>query len=159
MGTTDAASGMSSDAVLAHFGVKGMHWGVRKEEPEAVAPSKPARRVADSLDVKAVNKTTSKVEANGTRVLSNKELQGLITRMNLEQQYTKLIEGPEVKPGKTFIDKLLSNANKAQQLNNHLNSPLAKVLIKNAKNGIKLSQKVAKTKTAKVAVGAGLALL
>lgn len=64
---------------LAHYGVKGMRWGVRRGSKEA--PSSDAAR-ATELRTRAKQ---SKVKA-----LSNKELQEAINRMNLEQQFKRL---------------------------------------------------------------------
>lgn len=135
-------------AGMAHFGVKGMHWGVRKDEtPSSSSPAaKPVRRAADSADVKAVKKSEEKIDTHGTRVLSNNELQSVITRMNLEQQYSRLAN-PEVKDGEDAIKRILNRANQAQALHKHLNSPLSKAIFKAAK-------KASKTKAAKIAVGA-----
>lgn len=49
---------------LAHFGVKGMRWGVRKK-----IQNKPRKSISE---------------------MSNQELQDLINRKNLEKQYTNL---------------------------------------------------------------------
>lgn len=68
-----------AEDVLAHFGVKGMKWGVRRR-PKA-APSKDAQA---SLDVRA------KVKTGKIKSVSNSELQLAINRMNLEQQFKRL---------------------------------------------------------------------
>jgi hypothetical protein len=65
--------------ILAHFGVKGMKWGVHRKSP--VPASKDAQR---SLDVRKKAKT-GKVKS-----LTNEELQLAINRMNLEQQFKRL---------------------------------------------------------------------
>jgi len=68
------------DEVLSHFGVKGMHWGVRRSRAQIDdAP--------DHIETKAIKK---KASFGRTRKLSNAELQKAITRMNLEQQFRAL---------------------------------------------------------------------
>lgn len=71
--------------VLAHFGKKGMKWGVRKGHG---APSHPAH--PDHVLVKG---HSQKLKEGGTKALSNKELQDIITRKNLEKQYHDLAGG------------------------------------------------------------------
>lgn len=82
-----------TDDGLAHFGIKGMKWGVRRREgpdgtvangPDAAGPDTRSEdaKVADAARVKPISQ------------LSNQELQILISRMNLEQQYSKLTAAP-----------------------------------------------------------------
>lgn len=73
----------SSDDILRHFGVKGMHWGVRRSR--LTAPESP--------DATRVRTIQEKVRKGGTRALTNEEIQALVTRMNLEQQYGRLNPG------------------------------------------------------------------
>lgn len=91
------------DDVLEHFGVKGMHWGVRTSRggtpPSHYVPSQDAANVASSK---------AKVRAGGTKTLSTKELQDLVTRLNLEQQFTKLQPSGQKKAGKIISDILLN---------------------------------------------------
>lgn len=67
------------DDFLAHYGVKGMKWGVR-------------RKTKGPSSTEAERKTAVKTQAKkeGVRTLSNKDLQDAITRMNLEQQFKRL---------------------------------------------------------------------
>ena len=77
---------------LEHYGIKGMKWGVRKNRdsgPESSsAPAKPKPTM--SADAKRVSKIKSKVKTKGRDSLSNDEMQDLVKRMNLEQQYSNL---------------------------------------------------------------------
>lgn len=92
---------------LRHYGVKGMKWGVRRYEdarakrhaPTAVATrqnpgdyvqSKGGRNQAASADAVATQVFRQKAKASTTDSLSNQELQQLVQRMNLEQQYSTL---------------------------------------------------------------------
>jgi len=79
-GPGSAGTGGAVDEFLEHFGVKGMRWGVRKRSE---APA--------SADVQRVRTIQSKIKRGKTDALSNKELQDLVTRMNLEQQYGRMI--------------------------------------------------------------------
>lgn len=82
-GSVVAGSLSSLDDVLAHYGVKGMHWGVRKARN---APPGPAQ----SSDSKRTDEFAARAKAGGHKALDTKELQELVNRMNLEQQYNRL---------------------------------------------------------------------
>lgn len=69
------------DAVLAHFGVKGMKWGQRLRSSRGT-PSEDHTR---SREIKKKGRGIG-----GTKKLSNEELKSLIERMNLEQQLSDL---------------------------------------------------------------------
>ena len=75
---------------LEHFGVKGMKWGVRKKRVSGSsgAPAKPKPPMSD--DAKRAAKIKSKIKSKGRDSLSNDEMQDLVKRMNLEQQYSRL---------------------------------------------------------------------
>lgn len=68
---------------ISHYGIRGMKWGVVRSRKQIDD---------DSEDVVRVKGAKEKIKANRTtNVLSNKELQDVVTRMNLEQQYSRLI--------------------------------------------------------------------
>lgn len=94
--------GRKTDDYLAHFGVKGMKWGVtRKSKSSGSSSSGDGKEEASSDSAKA-SASKSRVKKSGTKALNNDELQGLVTRMNLEQQYNKLSTS-NTSPGKKFI--------------------------------------------------------
>jgi hypothetical protein len=92
---SDLAYNDSVGEVLAHFGVKGMKWGVRRGVGTPRAPSSEDKARADELAKKV------KV-GGGHHVLSNKELEDLTKRMNLEQQYSRL-DVSDVKRGEDAV--------------------------------------------------------
>lgn len=109
------------DEVLAHHGIKGMKWGVRRDRGKAaVAKSAPTLSEHASEDFKAAIAARSKPASH----LSNKEMQDLINRMNLEQQYTRLLstpppavaKAPPTRKQKTakFVTNLLVDVGKEQ---------------------------------------------
>lgn len=89
--------------VLAHHGVKGMRWGVRKGKG---APTHPA-----SEDHTRAAEAGAKAKESGVKALSNKELQDIITRKNLEKQHRELVGGgSKFDKGHKHIKKILSVA-------------------------------------------------
>lgn len=93
------------DDILAHYGIKGMRWGVRRSkaelsgEPEPITiKAKPGKKIVTSggknqpvsEDAKQAAVIKQKARASGSQSLSNDEMRILVNRMNLEQQYFKL---------------------------------------------------------------------
>jgi hypothetical protein len=77
-----------SDAVdefLEHYGIRGMKWGVRRKSSKSSSPEPddaPEHTRARSLHTVA--------KTRGTRKLTNKDLEDLNKRLNLEQNYSNL---------------------------------------------------------------------
>ena len=74
---------------LEHFGVKGMKWGVRRSGKS--------------------KGSSSKSQSNPIKDLDDKELQRLVTRMNLEQQYSRLTATqPVTNRGRQRVNAILA---------------------------------------------------
>jgi hypothetical protein len=94
------------DEVLAHYGVKGMKWGVNRGRRRPSAPDSP-----DAAQAKAVR---SQIKSNrGTDSLSNQDLRALVQRMSLEQQYSQL-SANRASFGKRFVTGVLKNVGTQQ---------------------------------------------
>jgi hypothetical protein len=111
--------------ILAHHGVKGMKWGVRKsggsrESTQARVDATVSRTGKAKLkssggsgwkahpDAVSAHAIKQVLKKSGTHALSNQELQQLNTRLNLEQQTARLT-GSTHGNGKQFVTKLLMN--------------------------------------------------
>lgn len=90
------------EAFIAHFGVKGMKWGVRRGRSTSSGP------VSD--DAAKAHALKTQVKTSGTKSLNNDELQHLVTRMNLEQQYGRLTESSptHLSNGQKFVKGAVS---------------------------------------------------
>lgn len=100
---------------VKHHGVKGMHWGVRKNDSGGAPSSEDHTRAAD---------LKTRRRSAGTRSLSNKELQDLITRLNLEKQIKQLAPTPKESVG-NFLSGLLRDTGK-QQVSRYVNDAATK---------------------------------
>ena len=118
--------------VLAHFGVKGMRWGVRKTVRSAVAGKVAARRSAknahQSEDAQAANAASSKLKKTGIKSLTNKEIKTLNERMQLEQSLRNLqANQPNTfRRGHAVVKEIVGVGQTAVGVFNLANSPLAK---------------------------------
>ena len=112
------------DEFLAHYGVKGMKWGVRRNRSavEVSVKATPGRRVKarggenQSAHEDAIRAATYKRVAtkSTTDALSTKQLQEVVNRMNLEQQYNRLRPTNMSDLGKDFARKMAAeNSNQA----------------------------------------------
>jgi len=90
--------GSTIEDFLSHFGVKGMKWGTRHAPGSGPSASEDASRARE---------ISTKAKSGGTKTLSNKELQDLITRQNLEQQYARLNPSKTKKAVQLVADILL----------------------------------------------------
>lgn len=112
---------MDQNDILAHFGVKGMHWGVRRT-PEQLGykKGKTDNRSEDKKEVDSLRKRSSKT-------LSNKELEKITKRMNLERQYSDL-KRKEISAGEQYVNSVFKYATTAAAVYGMYRSPLGKAV-------------------------------
>lgn len=126
---------------LAHYGVKGMKWGVRKSDgshPEAVAVRtkvKPRSHMKTKVATRggrahpavpeaiAAREKQQVLKKSGVNALTNKDLQDLSTRLNLEQNVLRLAGTKTNKAGKQWAE---------QELKKHGSAEVARVMAKRA---------------------------
>ncbi len=112
------------DEFLAHYGIKGMKWGVRRNRSavDVSVTATPGKRVKarggenqpaheDAVKVATYKRVAAK---STTDALSTKQLQEVVNRMNLEQQYDRLRPTTMSDLGKQFAVKMAAeNSNQA----------------------------------------------
>lgn len=101
-------AGNTTDDFLVHYGIPGMRWGRHKARPSYESSVRVAGASAPraSEDAKTTGNYQARAKAGGTAALSTKELQALVTRQNLEQQYARLNPRP-VSVGQQIMGSLL----------------------------------------------------
>lgn len=115
MDRSDRIDGL--DDILAHYGVQGMKWGVRKPSSSGpqdvkvktylgnrIVRTTGGKKHGLSEDATKAAVSRQKAKKSNVRSLSNKELQDLVNRMNLEQQYSQLEKKRVEKGRKTVTD-------------------------------------------------------
>jgi hypothetical protein len=91
---------MDDEAVLIHFGRKGMKWGAHVFGTRNSSPG--------SSDHQRAQEVHGLIKIGGVKAASNKDLQDLVTRLNLEQQHARLTATPSrVEAGHNFVRKTL----------------------------------------------------
>ena len=109
---------------LLHYGVKGMHWGTRKESPTAVTPKATSKvphgaKRKTKIEVEGgenhpahedaikVAQAQAKLKKSGAAALSNNELREVANRLQLEQQVSQLSgNSSRVGRGRAFVRKI-----------------------------------------------------
>jgi len=107
--------------IIAHYGVKGMRWGVRKSEGTSEVSEDAAKAAGAAV----------KAKTKGKQALSNDEMQALVTRMNLEKQLSSLTPATRTQKGAKFAGNLLVNVGKQQAqmlVNDQVNKQVKKAL-------------------------------
>jgi 2'-5' RNA ligase len=158
MSQTTLQSRINVDEFLEHHGVKGMKWGVRRAT-SASSSSAPA-----SSDSKLATAAQTKINSGGIHSVSNQELQQVISRMNLERQYSQLQtqHKSELDKGLETTKKLLKVGKTVEDVRKFLDTPSGKVLkttLKGAFTAAKIAAAVKTGGASKAAtVGAELAV-
>lgn len=89
------------DNSLAHFGIKGMKWGVRRYQNR------------DGSLTPAGKKRYADDDSSSVKNMSDQELREKINRLNLEKQYKDLISSPkQVNRGKKILTDILESSSK-----------------------------------------------
>lgn len=116
------------DNVLAHYGAKGMKWGVRNDKASKSAPTdvtlkmKPGRAVKTSggknqpasSDAKTAAVTRQIAKKSSTDALSSRDLKSLVDRMQMEANYTRLAV-PQKSAGRKFVERMFKDKNARTQ--------------------------------------------
>jgi len=90
---------------LAHYGVEGMRWGVRRNPDGKPRPPKYTKK-------ELAERKRRKVAAQKRRVLSDKDLDRLVDRLQKEKKLKDLTDH-DLSPGRTVAKTLLATAGTA----------------------------------------------
>ena len=114
---------------LAHHGILGMKWGVRRTEAQLGRARKPTSQGSEDYQ------TSRELQKRGAKNLSTKELKGLTTRMQLEQQYSNL-KPNQYKKGLDTVKKITAAGTTVASLYALSKTPLGQDVTKAVKSAI-----------------------
>lgn len=129
------------DAFIEHYGTKGMKWGVRKRPStkRGVRGAKNERgeRFPKTGDAKKV----AELRRREPYQLSNKQIQTVNTRLNLEQNYNKLNPNA-IKRGAVAAGAILAAVKTGQKVYKIYKSPQGQAAIKNARRALQANPRL-----------------
>lgn len=124
---TLANFGVDKSASLSHWGVKGMKWGQRKsrtvstgtvtdpssgENVRVVTNHKTGDMIRTASEHNHKLAVEAQLHSHGVSTIGNKDLQAYLSRIELEQKYSKLASAQaeaRKSKGKKFIEKLIKD--------------------------------------------------
>ena len=112
-------------AYLAHYGVRGQRWGVRRTKAALARAAKREGRLPASDE----HARTQELLKKGRHALTNKELKDVNERLNLEQNFARLNQGSVAKGRARTLTTIATISTVA----GFLNSPAGKLAIKSGK--------------------------
>ena len=109
--------GVVVEDVLAHFGVKGMKWGVRTK----------GKRPAASTDHRTTVKIKKKARKEGVKALSTKQLNTAANRLSAEKKFSDLVQQTsKMTKGHNTVKNVLAIAGTLATVHTLANSSAAK---------------------------------
>ena len=114
---------------LAHHGILGMKWGVRRTEAQLGRARKPTSQGSEDYQ------TSRALQKRGAKNLSTKELKALTTRMQLEQQYSNL-KPNQYKKGLDTVKKITAAGTTVASLYALSKTPLGQDVTKAVKAAV-----------------------
>lgn len=135
---------MNDQRVLAHHGIKGMKWGVRRT-PEQLghAPSKKRKfsiKIQSKDKVKKQSSSNSKgaesTKKRGVKDMTDDEIRQVINRIELERKYSSLTAKQKSK-GRKIVEEVLSKSamNVATKYTTKAMDNVVDSLLKSARGG------------------------
>lgn len=111
-----------------------MRWGIRRDGKGGSSGHATAETHGTSEDAAKAHGYSTRAKTGGTHTLSNQELQHLVNRMNLEQQYGRLTQEKRAlqraESGHKAVKNILGVAKTAQEVYTLVNSPMVAALKK-----------------------------
>ena len=104
------------EEIIAHYGILGMKWGIRRYQNKDGSLTPAGKRRLEKLDKErealtgnqsSKHSSSSSSTKNGSG-MSDEELPNVVTRLQLEQRYKEL-KPRHVSAGKRFVKKIIND--------------------------------------------------
>lgn len=122
--TTNALDEMANEAVIRHYGTKGMKWGRRKGKSTSSGTKKRAKSRTNSADFEKTRRIKQKPMAKRT----NRELQALNNRQNMEKA-SRALNPTTFAKAVALGGTVIATASMAKKLIDLANDPKAKAAV------------------------------
>lgn len=120
------SQGLRPIGSLAHFGVRGMKWGIRRSD---AALAKAAAARGDSPDAIRAQETLRSIRSKKSLSgVSDADLNHLVNRLNLEKRYAE-VDPSSFSKGHKQIKNLLAVGDTMNKAYDFANSPSGKLLL------------------------------
>lgn len=96
-----------NNTYLAHHGILGMKWGVRRSEAQLARARGHSSKPSDDKNEVAARK----VAVKNRRTMSDSDLKKRIERLKLEREFKNLTED-DIAPGRKYVSEILSASGK-----------------------------------------------
>lgn len=117
-----ASQGLQTSKALAHWGIKGMKWGIRRSDAEL------ARARGEAPDATRARETQAAIaEAKSLSAVSDADLNHLVNRLNIEKRYADINPSAATK-GHNAIKTLLSAGDTMNKAYSFATSPAGQLL-------------------------------
>ena len=128
---------LQTQDVLEHHGVLGMRWGIRRYQPYSIG-YQPEGTGGKYVGPKTKPLSAKKAAAVQMSQMTDKELKDVVTRMNLEKQYSKnYIEKHKtlIATGAAIVGAMILSAAKTEA-QNYINDKMKKAVAKQTATGV-----------------------